>query len=249
MRQRHGLPRGDLDRIVRQQYFLAAVFRKITTAGVLLNPIKLQHLLSAVSSSMQMDGNSPGHTGLNPITLAQQLQNLSAGNLRFATIPTTSAVIDGADVQVINTDQIPVFVAKVLGTTASSALTKAKTVAPSTVSVAVLNGTGGAIKGWAGTNQKVLDRVGFKTTVGDAATTATTQVLYPTGKEAQAKTVASYVHGATAVPSTSVSVVTLVLGSDGKRASATPAAVKTTPAKTSASKAATRTAAQTGCIN
>ena len=42
VRQRHGLPRGDLDRIVRQQYFMSAVFRKVTSLGVLTNPIKLK---------------------------------------------------------------------------------------------------------------------------------------------------------------------------------------------------------------
>ncbi len=31
-----GLPRGDLDRIVRQQYFIGAVFRKVTSVGTLL---------------------------------------------------------------------------------------------------------------------------------------------------------------------------------------------------------------------
>jgi LCP family protein required for cell wall assembly len=243
VRQRHGLPRGDLDRIVRQQYFLSAVFRKVTTAGVLANPFKLQKLLTAVSSSMQLDGSTAGHTGLNPISLAQQLQNLSAGNLTFATIPTTGAVIDGADVQVVNPDTIPVFVGKVLGTTTTSAFTKAKTVAPSTVKVAVLNGTG--TKGWASTNQAVLDRVGFKTTVGDAKASSTTQVLYPSGMEAQAKTVVAYVHGATASASSSVSVVTLVLGSDSKRASATATTVAT-PTKASAT---SKSSTKTGCIN
>ena len=31
VRQRHGLPNGDLDRIRRQQYFLSAAFHKVTT--------------------------------------------------------------------------------------------------------------------------------------------------------------------------------------------------------------------------
>ncbi len=50
VRQRHGLPNGDLDRIKRQQYFLAAAFHKVETAGVLLNPFKL-HDLHAVPSA------------------------------------------------------------------------------------------------------------------------------------------------------------------------------------------------------
>src|SRR5689334_24956240 len=37
VRQRHGLPRGDLDRIVRQQVFIAGVLRKILSEDVLLD--------------------------------------------------------------------------------------------------------------------------------------------------------------------------------------------------------------------
>ena len=49
VRQRYGFPDGlgDLDRIRRQQYFLSAAFRKLSSAGVLLNPFKLQNLLKA----------------------------------------------------------------------------------------------------------------------------------------------------------------------------------------------------------
>ena len=93
----------------------------------------------------------------------------------------------------------------------------------------------------------MLNKVGFKTTVGDAKSSTTTQVLYPSGMEAQAKTVAAYVHGATASASSSVSVVTLVLGADSKRASSTPAtAASTTKASTPAT---SKSSTKTGCIN
>ena len=256
VRQRHGLPRGDLDRIVRQQYFLSAVFRKVTTAGTLLNPIKLNNLLSAVSSSLQMDGNTPGHTGLDPLALANQLQDLSAGNLTFSTIPTTSSTIDGSSVQLINTDGMEALISKLIGVPTSSAYAKAKVVAPSSVSVTVLNGSGGS--GIAGANAGRLNQAGFKTTIGDADSTATTTIRYPTGMESQAKTLAQYVPGATVIATTDVSVVTLVMGTDGKTASATkataaPATTKAAaPATTSAaapSNTDTRTAADLGCIN
>src|SRR6201999_1846764 len=48
VRQRHGLPNGDLDRIKRQQYFLKSAFQKVTSAGVLLNPFKLRAMLGAI---------------------------------------------------------------------------------------------------------------------------------------------------------------------------------------------------------
>ncbi|MCU1656038.1 MAG: LytR family transcriptional regulator, partial [Pseudonocardiales bacterium] len=46
VRQRYNFPNGlgDLDRVERQRYFLTAAFRKLTSAGVLLNPIKMQSL-------------------------------------------------------------------------------------------------------------------------------------------------------------------------------------------------------------
>ena len=49
VRQRHFLPRGDLDRIRRQQYFLTAAFRKIASVGLLT---KLGQLGTAVEQSL-----------------------------------------------------------------------------------------------------------------------------------------------------------------------------------------------------
>ncbi len=40
VRQRHGLPEGDLSRIRRQQVFLAAVADKILSSGTLTNPAR-----------------------------------------------------------------------------------------------------------------------------------------------------------------------------------------------------------------
>jgi LCP family protein required for cell wall assembly len=84
VRQRYGFPNGlgDLDRIKRQQYFLSAAFRKISSSGMLLDLFKLRNLLKAVSSSLTMDEH------LNPLTLAEQMQALTTGNLAFTTIPT-----------------------------------------------------------------------------------------------------------------------------------------------------------------
>ena len=92
VRQRYGFPNGlgDLDRVERQRYFLTAAFRKLTSAGVLLNPFKLQDLLNAVQSSLYMD------TGLDPLALARQMENLSANNIVGQTIPTDGFGNDAA---------------------------------------------------------------------------------------------------------------------------------------------------------
>ena len=114
VRQRYGFPQGDLDRIKRQQYFLSAVFRKMSSAGTLLNPIKLQNLLKAVSSSLQMDPD------LVPSKLATQMQNLQAGNFSFTTIPTqgfADVQIDGQtqNVVVVDAAAMPSFIGKLIG--------------------------------------------------------------------------------------------------------------------------------------
>ena len=58
VRQRHGLPGGDLDRIKRQQVFLSAVFRKLYDQGTIGNPLRIQRLLGAISKSMLMDSRA-----------------------------------------------------------------------------------------------------------------------------------------------------------------------------------------------
>jgi LCP family protein required for cell wall assembly len=72
VRQRHGLPRGDLDREVRQQYFLSAELHKIVSAGTLLDPARTQALLGAVSSALETD------PGLDLLSLAGQVQGRPA---------------------------------------------------------------------------------------------------------------------------------------------------------------------------
>ena len=55
VRQRHGLPRGDLDRITRQQVYMASMVRQTLSAGVLTNPDKLNKLTQAVKRSVVID--------------------------------------------------------------------------------------------------------------------------------------------------------------------------------------------------
>jgi LCP family protein required for cell wall assembly len=251
VRQRYGFPDGlgDLDRIHRQQYFLSAVFRKLSSAGVLLNPFKLQDLLKAVSTSLSMDKT------LDPLKLAEQMQNLSAGNLIFTTIPTDGfATEDVGSVVVVHPSQVQqrvvALVAQTNSTTSSAAAPK--TVAPSSVTVDVLNGA--AASGVAATNAAALRQLGFQIgTVGNAATIAATVVKYPSGQQAQAATVAAHIPGATTQASTDVKRVTLVIGEDGRsvttggaaaanQSGGTSARSSTTPGVTSAAQNAS------GCI-
>ena len=57
MRQRHGLPRGDLDRITCQQVFMASLASKMLSAKVLADPKTMGKLQKAVSRSVVIDDN------------------------------------------------------------------------------------------------------------------------------------------------------------------------------------------------
>ena len=207
VRQRHGLPRGDIDRIVRQQYFLSAAFRKVSAAGTLLNPVKLNDLVKAVSSSLVIDSN------LDIFQFANQMRHLSAGNLTFATIPNNPNAWAG-DISIVElkTAEIPDFINDVLGRNTST--TSVAPADPSKVTVNVLNNT--SSNGMAEPAVAVLKSIGFTASVqAGPDVSATTTVQYPSGMEAAAAAVAKYVPGAALVKSSSVQKVTLVLGDDG----------------------------------
>jgi len=81
-RQFDGL--GDLGRMKRQQEFAGAMLRKATSAGVLLNPVKMIDFInSALDSVVTDEGLSQGDL----LTLGKQLRNLSASSVRTLTIP------------------------------------------------------------------------------------------------------------------------------------------------------------------
>ncbi|MBC6448417.1 LCP family protein [Actinokineospora xionganensis] len=83
VRQRKGLPRGDLDRIVRQQTFLASAMNKVLSGGTLGDPGKLTALEGAVAKTVVMD------PGLHFLDLVNQAQALASGAVEFVTIPVT----------------------------------------------------------------------------------------------------------------------------------------------------------------
>ncbi|MEY2663718.1 MAG: hypothetical protein RIR35_526 [Actinomycetota bacterium] len=81
-RQFDGL--GDLGRMKRQQEFAGAMLRKATSAGVLLNPVKMVDFVgSALDTVVTDEGLNQGDL----LTLGKQLRNLSASNVRTLTIP------------------------------------------------------------------------------------------------------------------------------------------------------------------
>lgn len=81
VRQRKNLPRGDLDRIVRQQVFLSSAMQKLLSSDLLTSTDKLNALEQAVSKTVIMDG------GLHFLDLVGMAQRMTSGNVQFVTIP------------------------------------------------------------------------------------------------------------------------------------------------------------------
>ncbi len=85
VRQRKNLPRGDLDRIVRQQAFLSSALHQVLSAGTLTSPGTMSGLMDAVRRSIVVD------PGLDLLNFAQQAKGIASGDLAFATIPVITA--------------------------------------------------------------------------------------------------------------------------------------------------------------
>jgi LCP family protein required for cell wall assembly len=108
VRQRHNIPgpiTDDLGRELRQRYFIAAAFKRILSAGVLLNPSRLGHLIDAVDRSFTFDDK------FDLTRFAEQMSNLTTGNIHGASIPVgKTAMIDGQDVLTVNPQKVRDFV-------------------------------------------------------------------------------------------------------------------------------------------
>ena len=117
VRQRYDLPRGDLDRITRQQVYMASLANKVLSTSTLTSPSKLSDLRSAIASSVVLD------EGWDVMGLATQMQNLAGGNVTFETIPVTS--IDGTgdageSVVTVDKNQVHAFFDDLVGESGGS---------------------------------------------------------------------------------------------------------------------------------
>ncbi|WP_219416047.1 LCP family protein [Pseudonocardia nigra] len=105
VRQRHGLPDGDLSRIRRQQVFLAAVADKILSAGTLTDPGTLGSLIEVAQQSLVID------EGWDLLAFAQQASDIAAGNIEFMTIPTQGLDTNArGDVVLVDRGEVRSFV-------------------------------------------------------------------------------------------------------------------------------------------
>lgn len=214
VRQRHDLPAGDLDRIVRQQVFMSQLVKKTLSAGTLSDPSKLSALADAAKRSFVIDEN------WDFVDFAMKLQDISGGNVRFETVPVTSidSVTEWGE-SIVTVD--PAQVAEFVGSFASaeeesSEIPESATAAPgsdpSAITVSVVNTT--AIDGLAAQVSGALTELGYGAgdLLSDPAAAYTSHVAAGSADDAAAFAVSDALGGLPvqvdpAVPAGSVRVV------------------------------------------
>ncbi|WP_269750907.1 LCP family protein [Rhodococcus sp. YL-1] len=160
VRQRHDLPRGDLDRIVRQQVFMASLVSKVLSAKTLSDPGKLSQLTSAVQRSVVIDDD------WDIIEFAKQLQNLAGGKVQFETIPVLdiNGMTDyGESIVKVDPKAVKKYIAGLVG--ADSEDSEETSEAPTTVnasSITVDVANASDIAGLASGVSEALSALGYK---------------------------------------------------------------------------------------
>jgi len=214
VRQRHDLPRGDLDRVVRQQVVMASLAHQVISGKTLSSPATMNRLQQAIQRSVVLS------SGWDIMDFVNQLQKLAGGKIAFATIPVLdeSGWSDDGMHSVVRIDphQVQDWVAGLLhdqaqGKTEELAYTPNKTTAN------VVNDTD--INGLAAAVSEVLSSKGFAAgTVGnnDAAHVAASQVQAAKADDLGAQAVAKDLGGLPVIANTSVppGSVRVVLAND-----------------------------------
>ena len=199
VRQRHGLPRGDLDRIVRQQAYMASLVHKVLSSGTMTNPAKLNSLGDAAKRSLTIDD------GWDIMGLADQMQNMVGGNVQFTTIPVTD--IDGVgdygeSVVEVDVPAVHSFFDTLLNKDTDSSASSSATSSPSTtaapkdVSVSVLNAS--ELTGFAARVASALEQEGYpidQISNAPAGLYAQSQVLTRDASDPRAKELAKLAGG------------------------------------------------------
>jgi hypothetical protein len=186
VRQRKNLPRGDLDRIVRQQVFMGGVADKVLSAGTLANPGKLRSLITSLQRSVVLDDK------LDPLEFAEQMRGIASGAVQFVTIPVLDINAQTEDGSSVTVDRAAVR--QFVGDQISTPVAAGPGVDKAAVTVDVRNASGTA-----GLASRVLEQLtGLGFTAGDTGNATARQastVHYATGDEALAEAVANALGG------------------------------------------------------
>ena len=105
VRQRHGLPNGDLDRTHRQQAFITGVITKFRSQGIFGDLGKLESLLTVAKKDVVIDA------GWDVLGFLPQAKALTGGHIKFYTLPIEGyALRNGQDVNLISIPTVRKFV-------------------------------------------------------------------------------------------------------------------------------------------
>jgi LCP family protein required for cell wall assembly len=215
VRTRYGIGDGsDLERIQRQQKFMASVVNKATSGRTLADPSRLYKFLDAVTKSIATDDRF----SLSAMRrLASSMKGMSAGTVRFVTVPTQVYPKDPNRVQWDMAQAGPLFDAirrddaLPAPRPAPPAVEQPK---PQEVKVRVVNAPKRVVKD--------LRSRHFKVTAAKGPAQPETKILYGPGAERQADALGVAVPGVRIVPDPGVppGTVSLVVA---------PAGVQVTP--------------------
>lgn len=185
VRQRHGLPRGGLDRIVRQQVFLSSLADKVLSAGILSNPSRIREIIEATEQTLVLD------EGFDILEFATKMQGISAGDIRFVTAPTEGPIHTSEGFALaVDRDAVQRFVRRVI----QPSRRHPPEAPPTRINVNVFNTT--MIDGMAGRVSDTLRSAGFDVgTVANAGPVPHTIVRYGSASRRGAELVAEALGG------------------------------------------------------
>ncbi|MEV4254567.1 LCP family protein [Spirillospora sp. NPDC049652] len=224
VRTRYVLGDGsDLGRIRRQQQFMASVVKKATDKGMLKDPGKVYSFLSAVAKSIKVDRE---FTMQAMEKTASGLRGMSAGKVRFVTVPVEAYPADKNRVQ-FNAAQSEALFQAIRSDNAPPEPAPggpgkpggpAKPVPPAQVKVTVLNAT--SEQGLAGRVGDRLKARGFqivRTGTKKSGSHAKTEIVFGLGARDQAAALAAAVPGHPPRRDLNLKpgTVYLVIGTDG----------------------------------
>jgi LCP family protein required for cell wall assembly len=216
----------DFGRIRRQQLFMSLMMERITSAGTLLNPIRVVRLVNQISSNVTTDADLSISDAQK---LAFRLQGFDPERVDMRVVPSSPARIGGVSYVIHHQGQTDALFQAIrerqslpdYGRTGVSAID------PAGVRVSVLNGT--TVDGLAAKAAEELTARSFqvagKPSNADRSDYAKTTAFYKEGYEQQARLVGGF-YGAEVKPLPGAIIaegeVVLVVGTDFAEGRATP---------------------------
>lgn len=216
---------SDFERIERQQLFLRMMMEKVSSAGTLLNPVKMVRLVNVFSENVETDAE----LGVNDMRkIAWRLRSFEPSRLDMRLVPSAGNRINGVSYVVANKGQTTaLFTAmKERKTLPDYGRTGVSAIEPGDVRLTLLNGTD--VPGLAKNSVEAFKAKGFDVfAVGDADRRGYTKsvALYKEGYQDRATFVAGHYGAEVKVMPKNFLLdteVAMILGQDYADGKATP---------------------------